>query len=364
MGRRNPDVAVFMHAARITHLTNPQYRMELRYIVRGPTEVGQGDEMVVFDHQSLGLGNSFRFVDELPEPYKWPVLPDLERLAYDPRTIVDELVPHDEAADSMYQNMQSSDLEALLRRSRSYLSQFDTPQGDQSLSRYALMLAPIDDQKQPEPWFQTPLFTAFGPGNRIQLLQYTRWDRRAATLDRLMYRATVAPSGKVLLIPVAIVRPLSVIPAVQFKTVYMVPDQVNSGFYVQFKHFTPSLNRPNADRVRADPASAGFLFGLPRPLGHPLSILESGGEAKIPTGRIIPEMQASSAKVEPVELQPVQLSHAPPPTMPPAAPQHRYRFAYKPGQPNPYEHPQEDPMDVLMAHFKPKLEDMWHYPKP
>lgn len=364
MGPMNPDVAVFMHSVRVSHLTHAQYWLELNHIVRGPTQAEQGEQVVWRRFRRDG----FMFLDELPEPYKWPVLPDLERLGYDPRTITDEVILHNQATEdsSVYQNMPKTRLDTLIKHSRLYFSQFDSLGGDRSLNRYVLMLAPIDNQVQPEPWFQTPLFAEFGLGDRVQLLQYTRRDRNAASLDRLMYKAIVAPSGKLVLKPMAIVRPVRVIPALQFKTVYIVPAKAQKQF--QFTHFTPSLHRLYTDPVPSvnptESVSTALLFGRPRPQGHPLSLLESDEEASILADPNIPETQAFNPKSEPDELQPALPSHASPLVTPPANPRHQNRFAYMPGQPNPYERSQEDAMDVLMAHFKPKLEDMWRYPKP
>lgn len=71
----NPDVAIFMHSVRVSHLTHAQYWLELKQIVRASSEDSDREQVVRSRTASLGT----TYLSNMPEPFKWPVLPDLER---------------------------------------------------------------------------------------------------------------------------------------------------------------------------------------------------------------------------------------------------------------------------------------------
>ena len=460
MGRLNPDVAIFMHEVRIAQITRVYWWLDLKCIIRGPTSTDTGrpgsTHQVVWE-QDAHRDGAF-WLNELAEVYKWPIFGDLERLGYNPDTIEREISVYEQEKDAnTYSRLDGSQLADLVRSSRFYVSQLDVPDGEKLFNRYTLMLAPVDDQDPPEPWFQAPLFKKFNPRKLdIQLEKYMFDGLAIPGLDRMRYKAATDLLGRSVLIPEAIVRPTSVVPSLHFETVFTIPLKWRSLGLVLLDHFPAVSLRvaPDPEIVRkpGDLVSNFPLFGSPRPIGHPFEddnfrkllyrphtrqIAPPSQEAKAgkkrartplakvdkmdeddakPIGRnaafsssaprqgrasealsggsqhpnldrppLIPQHYAPPVRIE-VDHTPAQLvgkdaaqlrradsygqvSKVPwpihPEYMPPSQPQSpaqaRPYEEYKPGEPNPYQAPQENALDALQAHLRPELEDMWRY---
>lgn len=187
---------------------------------------------------------------------------------------------HDQAHKrNIYAVMDPNHLEQMIASGRDYLLQFDSSKGATQLNQYALMQVPIDDQVQPEHWFQVPILNKFARLGRHRAVTYTFRGRRLATLDRIQYKAAIDESGRTVLAPIAIVRPVRVVPSLRFETVHQIRPELQEEYVVRFRSFVPSVFRDMPDpQMVSDPAkqiSNTLLFELPRPEGHPLRILEA-----------------------------------------------------------------------------------------
>ncbi|GAC98773.1 hypothetical protein PHSY_006368 [Pseudozyma hubeiensis SY62] len=281
MGRFNPDVAIFMQAVKVLQPTVFLTWLELKHIIRGPYDSasdpnGPDFYKVWVRHRRF---SDKVWLDEFPEVYKWPVFADVERLGFNPSTIDREIAVYSqERAIETYPATRSHALATFLAAARRYMLQFDTPTGEALFNSYALMLAPVDASTGPEPWFQAPVFEAFHPGhNTIKLKTYDFDGGASPILDRIQYTASTDAFGHSVLTPIAIVRPLQVVPTVRFGTVYVVPQRLRATSSIVLQTL-----RAVKFRLVPDPEysqgtghlgpDANFL-GERRPIGHPLALI-------------------------------------------------------------------------------------------
>ncbi|KAJ9478719.1 hypothetical protein PHBOTO_002223 [Pseudozyma hubeiensis] len=304
MGRFNPDVAIFMHAVKVLQPTVFLTWLELKYIIRGPYDLASGPNVPDF-YKVWVRYRRFSdkvWLDELPEVYKWPVFADLERLGFSPSTIDREVAAYNQdLAIETYSATRSHELATLLAAARRYMLQFDTPTGEALFNSYALMLAPVDTSAGSEPWFQAPIFEAFDPRhNTFKLKTYIFDGAASPILDRIRYTASTDAFGYSVLTPVAIVRPLQVAPAVQFGTVYVIPQSLRATTSIVLQDLRAVKFRlvPDPDHSQGKGhlgPDANFL-GERRPIGHPLALTTA---SSLDRSRSLPVRGSTSSQAIP-----------------------------------------------------------------
>ncbi|TKY87785.1 hypothetical protein EX895_003366 [Sporisorium graminicola] len=290
----NPDVAIFMHrTASIFHQTALAQWLEPKQIIRGASLHSSSSNQLayhtVWEHP---LSNKQLFwMSDLKEIYRWPVLPDMERLGYNPSTIQDEIHIYSRAKPPRYyEQVGSFVFRSLVLASSRYMEQFDRdPRSNNEIfNTFALVFSPIDRRQQarPSPWFQAPLFRNFDPDSadkstRVVLNKYQYRGRLFPDLDRVRYILSTDSSDRPTLIPISIVRPVQVIPSVKFETVITIPEELRKEGAVSFSRIRADTVRlvqdPGVFKIKLGGPSNRYLFGKPRPLGHPLYYVESRG---------------------------------------------------------------------------------------
>lgn len=274
MGKDNPDVAIFMHKLQVSELTKATYTPELKYFIRGPLDTaGGGDSRprILWERPKISAGSLW--LSDVKDVYKWPVLEDLERLGYDPTRIESEISSYNRLSPGdTYLLKSQAGMTRILRGTRWYMKQFDRNDGELQFKQYTRMLAPVDGEEKSEPWFQAPLFTEHNLKKSLFKLEtYVSNDgQRYPSLDRVRYIAQIGQEGKPELIPIAIVRPVSVVPSLRFKTIYNIKPYDSKQEKVWFTYFMPTnLRLDRGSKLPQSEKDAKFLFGLPRPAGHP-----------------------------------------------------------------------------------------------
>lgn len=275
LGAVKPDVAVFMHTVRVSDKTKAEYWLDLRYILRGPLQIDESYDSATpyILWQNLKEDYTRVWVTDVKEVYKWEVLPDLERLGYDPSTIEREIDVYAHA------NGHETDerLHGYLRDAVRYFTQFDSEKGARLLNTYSLMLSPVDDSPsaKQKSWFQCPLFKKLDrKRGRFGFETYDFEGQRMPALDKLQLSLHVDRSGKTVLVPEAIVRPVRVTPSVQFQTIITIPPKLRAVVTFQFRQTKPVSYRqviyPEIDRG-SEMAAVSALFKQTRPFGHPFT---------------------------------------------------------------------------------------------
>ncbi|SAM62825.1 uncharacterized protein UBRO_03765 [Ustilago bromivora] len=289
MGKDNPDVAIFMHKLQVSELTKATYTLDLKYIIRGPLDTaGGGDSSpsVLWERPKISAGSLW--LSDVKEVYKWPVLEDLERLGYDPTRIESEISSYKHLSpDNTYLLKSQTGMTRILTGTRWYMNQFDRHDGELQFNQYSLLLAPVDGEEKSEPWFQAPLFTKQNLKKSLfKLKNYVSNDgQRYPSLDRVQYKAQIGREGKPQLVPIAIVRPVSVVPSLQFKTIYNIKSYNREQEKVWFKHFEPtSFRLDRGSKLPQSEEDAKLLFGLPRPAEHPFDPRTWASHQMVPSG--------------------------------------------------------------------------------
>ncbi|CDW99425.1 hypothetical protein [Sporisorium scitamineum] len=235
---------------------------------------------------------------------------DMERLGYNPATIMEEISALEEQSGPDFYKRDSYDwMTSLLINGGRYMKKFDDDKelDDLYFNIFSLMFSPIDDTVGP--WFQAPIFNNFDIARgKIATIKYTFLGLPFPILDRIRYKSKMDVWGHFHLIPLSIVRPVQVIPEVKFRTLYEFSPQLSSLGTVEFSRiraFTVRLKEDPVPKMSGSRKSYWF-FGTLRPFGNPLyyietrlkKVLERNPEMR---GIIVPEVgrgKSSSKKGE------------------------------------------------------------------
>ncbi|CCF51757.1 hypothetical protein NDA10_000115 [Ustilago hordei] len=289
MGKDNPDVAIFMHKLQVSELTKATYTLELKYFIRGPLDTaGGGDSRPSVLWERLKISAGSLWLSDVKDVYKWPVLEDLERLGYDPTRIESEILSYNHLlSHNMHLLTSRTNMARILRGARWYMKQFDRHDGGLQFKQYSLMLAPVDGEEKSEPWFQAPLFDEHNlEKNLFKLKNYVSNDGQSYPfLDRVQYKAQTGQEGKLELVPIAIVRPISVVPSLRFKKIYNIKPRYRRHDKILFTYFeSTSFWLDRDSKLPQSEEDAKPLFGLPRPAGHPLNPRTWASHQMVPSG--------------------------------------------------------------------------------
>ncbi|CBQ71023.1 conserved hypothetical protein [Sporisorium reilianum SRZ2] len=274
LGEANPDVAIFMHRiSRVVHQTVVEQSLELKQIIRGTPSRRSSSDGLAYQvaWQNPGSDKPFLWMSDLKEVFKWPVLPDLERLGYNPSTIEEEIGVYSRTKGQYFYSHSSR-----------YIRRFDLDSrvSEQYFNTFALMFSPVDDAHLREPWFHAPLYKTFNAeAQDIVLIKYPFRGRLFPDLDRVRFILSTKDPRNPVLVPVGIVRPVQITPEVRFKTVYTFPSKLREEGAVSFSRIRPSTVRmvPDTDGYvqKHNGPFRDYLFGEARPYGHPLYYIGS-----------------------------------------------------------------------------------------